>query len=453
MLRSLPNDKIAASAERPVQAFDSGYADSSLRVARSGLLLQGGRDWQDVGASTLANSDRHFLFVTAPFGALSAELGRRLRSEGARATRILLCAGDLLDWGVQHAASYRGDLAGWTGWIEAHLGRQGVTDLVVFGDAHPYVIAAMAVARAAGINIHVLEEGYFRPHWITLERDGVNGSSSLPKDPNVYRREAATYLNQEFVPVGKITPSAVTRISAYHTVQYLGLPIFPHYRTPNPYTPLQQAIGHTHSYARQRLNAKRCEAGLHGVIAVSGPIFLALLQRPGDSQLLRNSNLRTVAAFIEKVVGSFASHAPPEMRLLFKAHPLDHGIEAHHLSIKRYAEQWGVADRVFYTDGGHFPSLVRASVGVLSVNSTGGLTAIEFQRPTMVLGSAIYNMPGLTHQSGMDQFWSSPESPDPSLFQAFRRVVMGRTQINGAYSTSHGVRLAAPEVTRRLLGG
>ena len=356
-----------------------------------------------------------------------------------------------MDWGRENAAIYRGDFADWMDWIDRYVRCEAVTDLIVFGDSHPYAAQAMSVARALGAKVHVLEEGYFRPHWITLERNGVNGSSSLPKNPEFYRLQAGSHPPKAFVPVGRITPAAVRRISAYHTVQYLGLPFFPHYATPNPYTPLQQAVGHVRRYARQRMQARRYEADLHAVLGVSGPIFLALLQRPGDSQLLRHSKIRTMEAFIELVVASFAAHATPKTRLLFKAHPLDHGVEAHDKTVRKVANAYGIGDRVFYTDVGHFPSLVRASVGVVSVNSTGGLTAIEFQRPTMALGSAIYDMPGLTHQGGLASFWSRPEAPDLELFQAFRSVVMARTQINGAYSTSHGVRLAAPEVAECIL--
>lgn len=399
----------------------------------------------------LTPADRHFLFVTGPFGGLSRQVGQRLRAAGARASRVLLSVGDVIDWGMQHCAVYRGVQSAWGGWIAQHLQREAVSDIIVLGDSHSYCVDAMAAAKRLGVKVHVLEEGYFRPHWITLERDGVNGMSRLPRNPDFYRRMGATSLTVEFVPVGKITPAAVAHITTYHTSQFLGAPLFPHYRAPSPYRPSAQAGGHIRRYAAQQLNAKRYERALHSVLGVSGPIFLALLQRPGDSQLLRYSSFGTVASFIEHVVTSFAQHAPPGVRLLFKAHPLDHGIEAHEPVLERIAQACGVADRVFYTDVGHFPSLVRAAVGVVSVNSTGGLTAIEFQRPTAVLGSAIYDMPGLTHQSGLDQFWSAPEAPDPSLYRAFRNVVMAKTQINGAYSTSHGVRLAAPEVVRRLL--
>ena len=79
------------------------------------------------------------------------------------------------------------------------------------------------------------------------------------------------------------------------------------------------------------------------------------------------------------------------------------------------------------------------------------MAALEFGRPTLVLGKAIYDVPGLTAQGGLDAFWSDPEAPEPGLFLAFRKVVMARTQINGAYSSRYGVGLAAPEAARRLL--
>ena len=95
--------------------------------------------------------------------------------------------------------------------------------------------------------------------------------------------------------------------------------------------------------------------------------------------------------------------------------------------------------------------MVRAAVGVISVNSTGGLSAIEFGRPTITLGSAIYSLPGLTHQGGLDRFWHAPEAPDADLLVAFRAVVMAQAQINGDFSTQAGMARVAPEAARRMI--
>ena len=181
-----------------------------------------------------ASARRHFLFVSGPFGGLSRHVGRSLRQAGARATRVLLSVGDVVDWGLGDSAVYRGRRSAWAAWIDDHIAREAVTDLVVFGDSHSYCLEAMAAAKRRGLRIHVLEEGYFRPHWITLERDGVNGASGLPRNPEFYRQMAMAFPTAAHVPVGKITPAAVANISIYHTAQVLGAPLFPHYRAPSP---------------------------------------------------------------------------------------------------------------------------------------------------------------------------------------------------------------------------
>jgi capsular polysaccharide export protein len=43
----------------------------------------------------------------------------------------------------------------------------------------PSTPAPVEIARAAGLTIHVFEEGYLRPHWVTYERGGSNGHSRL----------------------------------------------------------------------------------------------------------------------------------------------------------------------------------------------------------------------------------------------------------------------------------
>jgi capsular polysaccharide export protein len=87
------------------------------------------------------------------------------------------------------------------------------------------------------------------------------------------------------------------------------------------------------------------------------------------------------------------------------------------------------------------------------VNSTAGLAAVEFGCPTVVLGRALYDMQGLTHQGGIDSFWTGAEAPDRDLYEAFRDVMMATTQVNGAYATKRGRELAVPEAAQRLLRG
>jgi len=396
-------------------------------------------------------SERCFIFVTAPFGPFSRQLARELRARGARCKRVLVNGGDVMDWGLRQAAIYRGKPSDWASWIADYFQREKATDLIIHGATYSHAREAAEEARRLGMKVHVFEEGYFRPHWVTLERDGVNCTSSLPKAPEVYRKAAAHTRMAPFVPAGKITPAGVKRLIAFHTNYILASPLFPRFPLPYRYSILSQMNGHIGRYVKQAFTRRRTERQVQAILDDPRPLFLVLLQRPGDAQLTHDARFGEMPDFIDHVVQSFAAHAPADARLCFKVHPLDHGLEPHAKVVGRAALAAGVADRVSCVDGGHFPTMVRAAVGVISVNSTGGLSAIEAGRPAIVLGRAIYALPGLTHQAGLARFWTAPEAPDASLVVAFRAVVMAQTQINGDFSTPAGMALAAPEAARRMI--
>jgi capsular polysaccharide export protein len=394
---------------------------------------------------------RRFLIVSAPFGGFARALADQLRQAGAVCRRVLLNGGDLLEWGTDEAVIYRGDLAAWPAWLADYMAREGVTDILTHGDSQPYAAAAIAVARKAGVAVHVTEQGYFRPHWVTLERDGVNGRSRLPRDPAHYLRAGEGLKVEAPVPVGRITPAAVRHIAAYHLAVYLAAPLFPSYRAGYQHPAAVQAFGHARRYLLHKLRGPARAAALEAVTAAKGDLHLVLLQRPGDSQLLQHSPYGETSRFIADIVDSFARHAGADARLLFKAHPLDHGLQHHARVVRQAAARAGVEGRVSFADDGHFPSLIARSASVISVNSSGGLAALEASLPTLVLVDEIYDMPGLTHQEGLDSFWTDPQRPDPVLFDRYRAVVMACTQVNGAFSTRHGVALAAPVIAGRLL--
>ena len=57
-----------------------------------------------------------------------------------------------------------------------------------------------------GVRTHVLEEGYLRPHWMTLELEGVNAHSPLSRDPATVFKQARR-LPSEAQPGRAVTAS------------------------------------------------------------------------------------------------------------------------------------------------------------------------------------------------------------------------------------------------------
>jgi capsular polysaccharide export protein len=394
---------------------------------------------------------RHFLMVSAPFGPFAGELARLLRSQGALCSRVILNGGDALDWGARNAFAFGGGRDDLGPWLQAVIPREQVTDIITYGDSSGHAATAIAVASDLGLPAHVLEQGYFRPDWITVERGGVNANSSLPRDPDWYLAAAATASRRNDQVVGRAMAAGVLWLFRYHLAMYLCAPAFSRFRTGYTRSAALQAGGHVvrylfrgvlvHGHAQRRTRLMRAP----------GPLFLALLQRPGDSQLWRHSQYKDTAAFLQAVVASFAANAPTDANLMVRPHPLDPGLEPHEQTLQRIASREGVAGRVTFVDDGKLHEILPAIAGAVCVNSTAGLAAIEFGRPTIVLGKAIYDMPGLTHQGGLERFWTEPEAPSAELYGAFRQVALDITQVNGAFATRRGRALAIPAVAGRLM--
>jgi capsular polysaccharide export protein len=181
--------------------------------------------------------------------------------------------------------------------------------------------------------------------------------------------------------------------------------------------------------------------------------FLVPLQMQSDYQLRANSPFADQRQFIAKVMASFAAHAAPGERLVFKVHPLDNGLERWPRVIGRMARAHGIAGRVNTIDGGDLQTLIRMARGTVLTNSTVGIHALRAGCPVKVLGIALFDIPGLTHQGPLDHFWTCSEQPDATLLEAFVRAVAGTIQVKGNFFTPAGRAAAIPEIARRLIAG
>lgn len=383
----------------------------------------------------MALTRRSYLFLQGPATDFFGRLGKALAARGHRVAGVSFCVGDVLLWrdaGALHA--HRGRVEALAPALEALIEREAVTDLVMLGDTRPVHAVAQQVARARGLVTHVWEEGYVRPHWLTLERGGINGYSRLPRDPAWYRTVAARLGP---APQPKLRGNPVWLLGAwelaYKLPGVLNPLLYPGYRTHRPQMSPLEFMGWGWRFAWQPLRERRDRARWQCVRAGDQPVFLLPLQLDGDGQITHHSPFGTVARAIETVVQSFARHAPTDAILVVKNHPLDTGWSRHARQVRRWAERLGVADRVVFFETGHWPEMLARCAGVVVVNSTVGTLALAAGVPVVALGKAVYDLPGLTHQGGLDAFWRAPTPPDAELFAAFFRVVVHATQVPGSF--------------------
>ena len=86
-------------------------------------------------------------------------------------------------------------------------------------------------------------------------------------------------------------------------------------------------------------------------------------------------------------------------------------------TIKKLSEIYPhLIGRVFYIYDVPLPVLLRKGKGMVTINSTSGLSALLHNMPVITLGRANYDFEGLTYQGELNKFWQSPTPPESCHF-------------------------------------
>lgn len=393
---------------------------------------------------------RNFLFLQGPPGSFFWQLGQGLESHGCGIFRINLNGGDAADW-PGAATNYRGSRKRWTLFIDRYLNDHAITDVILFGDCRPLHMAAHRMAQLRKIDVHVFEEGYIRPDWLTLEPSGVNGNSSLPREPEFYLEEA-----KKLPPVPDrptITANFGRRARdayRYYSRVFLCRPFYPYYSSHRQGSLLCEGISWIYKFLRRKREAAVTHAGLSRLPGKA--YFLFPLQLSNDFQIREHSPFHDMREALDYVLYSFARRAPDHVRLVIKEHPLDSSFRSWRRHVYKRARCMGIADRVIYIAGGNLAELAKGASGMVTVNSTSATLSLAAGVPTIALGKAIYNIPQITHQGRPDEFWVLPQAPDPATYEAFRRVLYDRCLIYGGLASESATNTLVESALERLVG-
>jgi len=391
-------------------------------------------------AVTEPAASRQFLFLQGLHGPFFSRLGAALLARGHSVSRVNFHGGDQLYWKLPGAVNYRGRPRDWPGFVERLILARKITDVVLFGDCRPLHRDAIAVAARLQIQVHVFEEGYIRPDWVTIEIGGVNGHSTLPRDPAWYREMARglpPYGPDDAVPSSFLRRA--TEDVIYNFAQMLNVWQFPFYRNHRPVHPLLEYGGWLWRFANGPAARRRSAATLARLRDGKLRYFVFPLQLDSDYQIRLHSPYSGMQPAIDEVLGSFAAHAPATCVLVVKNHPLDDGLVNWRRRVADAAARLGITERVLHLEIGDIGGLVRGAAGVVTVNSTTGTLALACGVPVITLGDAIYNIPDVTFQGDLDAFWTQPVPPDGATFDAFRRVVVQRCLVRGGYFSEIGL--------------
>ncbi len=405
--------------------------------------------------TAIAPDSRVFLFLQGPHGPFFNRLGKMLRFAGATVWRVGFNAGDRAFW--FHPRSYipfRGKLADWPETFTELLNNKGVTDIVLYGDTRPIHAQAVAEAKARGITVHVFEEGYMRPYWVTYERNGSNGNSRL-MDMSIPQMQTALANSDMEAP---LPPGhwGDMRQHIFYGALYHWFVMFRNgdYRNFRPHRSLT-VTKEFQLYVKRlllmpALAADRLISTLR--IRMGGfPYHLALLQLEHDSSFQMHSPFDTMSDFLELVIDGFAKGAPKHHHLVVKAHPLEDGRVPVRRDIKRLAKKLGVTDRVHYVRGGKLAQLLNDARTAVTVNSTAGQQVLWRGIPLKVFGRAVYAQPEFVSDQPLPEFFAGASRPDNRAYKDYRRYLLETSQIPGGFYAARGRRQLLRQVVDMML--
>jgi capsular polysaccharide export protein len=113
-----------------------------------------------------------------------------------------------------------------------------------------------------------------------------------------------------------------------------------------------------------------------------------------------------------------------------------------------------VKDRVHVLDGGSLSLLTRHSAGMITINSTSGLSAIHHGVPLAVMGQAIYRHPELAfcvkRGRDLDRFWSEGFVAAPEVRERYLSWMQHECLVGGDFYAKEGIEAAITSLRIKL---
>lgn len=378
---------------------------------------------------------RHFVFLQGMPCDFFTNLADSLAALGHHTVGINICVGDAIFWRGPNTVNYRGLYKNWAVFIGSYFEKNAVTDLILLGEQRRYHKEAIEIAKRKGIRVTVTDFGYLRPDWITFEPDGMCGNSTFTKDPQIIYALAAKAPEVDLTQKYQDSTFKMARndlIYSFSNVLFCWL--YPFYRNsfnrPHPliYFP---SIGW--QLFKSKRNHQNAEQRFLSLKRKGMKLFLFPLQLEHDYQITAYSPFRNLEEAIELVLASFAKYASENTHLIIKAHPWDPGFTNWSRVIDRLTINNHLTGRITYLRGGNLDEMIGSAEGMVVVNSTSGIRALQMGCPIKVMGEAVYDINGLTHQNELDTFWSKPTAPDLKFTKAFIKALIFHTQIRGVF--------------------
>lgn len=379
---------------------------------------------------------KKILIIQGDWEAGMSHLALDLKDAGHKVAKVVFCAPDLIyAYRGIRTHVFRKPIGEFEAWLRALVEQRKYDTFFLYNHYRPYNQIAWDLAHELGLGCKVFELGLIRPDCVM-----VFDKQELPLKhiPRLWEQ----VLKGKYEPKSVRRPTELCQVNTTaklfqfctnFLISRFTWPLFPHFvdqRNMNLWHHLKHGMIHLVRFVERD---RDCEYDPWFAGVLSDQYYAVPLQVHSDTQITKCSQFKSIEQFIRKVALSFSQHAPGATKLVFKVHPMDRGYKDYTDLITGLNAQLG-GNRILYVDRVHLPTLLENSRGIVNINSSVGISGLVHKAPVIALGEAVYDLPELTFQGTLDEFWTQAESPDPRRVQQFLQLLLETNQGRGTLS-------------------
>lgn len=379
---------------------------------------------------------RKVLIVQGDWESGMSRLALDLKDAGHEVGKVFFCAPDVIyKFRGVRTHLFRKPLADFETWLRDLISDENYDTFFLYNHYRPYNQVAWKMAEEMDLGCYVFELGLIRPNCVTVFS---RKTLPLPTLADAWQ----DLLKGGPAPKPVETPPELCQVSSFAKllvfctnffISRVTSPLFSNFvdqRSMKLWPHFKHGVIHLW---RSLERGRDCEFDPLFAGEYSGKYYAVPLQVHTDTQITQCSDFKSIEQFIKQVVKSFKHHAPADSMLVFKVHPMDRGYKEYTDLIAGLDYGLG-GGRLLYVDRVHLPTLLANSRGVVNINSSVGISALVHHVPVIALGTAVYDLEELTHQNGLDSFWTQAAKPKSHRVKQFIGLLLATSQGRGTLS-------------------
>ena len=379
---------------------------------------------------------RKILIVQGDWEAGMSRLALDLKDAGHEVGKVFFCAPDLIyKFRGIRTHLFRKPLADFDVWLRELVRVENYDTFFLYNHYRPYNQVAWNMAEDMDLGCQVFELGLIRPNCVTVFSREAPPLLTLAKAWEKLLTGGPPPQPVE-TPPELCQVSTTAKLFAFCTnflLSRVTSPLFPNFvdqREMKLWSHFKHGVIHLWRFIERHRDRELDPLFAGGM---SGNYYAVPLQVHSDTQITMCSDFKSIEQFIKKVVNSFEKHAPADTKLVFKVHPMDRGYKDYTDLIAGLDHRLG-GGRILYVDRVHLPTLLANSRGVITINSSVGISGLVHYVPVITLGKAVYDLMELTFSNGLDAFWTQATGPSKQVVRCFIHLLLESNQGRGTLS-------------------